>query len=79
LLIRAEEILLKAEDIKEGTGSYNLACAYSLLGDDTACLNWLQKSRGTGRLPNREHLENDKDLDPVRDKQWFKDFLKDIP
>lgn len=79
LLLQAKEILLQAEKTEEGIGAYNLACAYSLLEDETECLRWLENSKKVGRLPNREHLENDKDLDPVRDKQWFKDFIKDLP
>ena len=78
LLIKAKDVLLQAEQIEKGSGSYNLACVYSLLGHDAECLKWLETSKEAGRLPKREHLDNDKDMDSVREKQWFKDFLATV-
>ena len=79
LLIQAKEILLKAEESKEGSNSYNLArvCALNSEGDE--CLKWLIKSKERGDLPSRTHLEQDPDFANIRDRQWFKDFLKGVP
>jgi len=71
----AREKLMRAEQLSPGTGSYDLACLCSLLGEENDCLEWLQKSLGTGTLPNPEHLSTDSDLDRVRDCDWFKQFL----
>jgi hypothetical protein len=79
LLHQAKEILLKAEASKEGSSSYNLArvCALNSEGDE--CRKWLIKSKERGDLPSREHLKQDPDFENIRHKQWFKDFLKDLP
>ena len=79
LLHQAKEILLKAEASKEGSSSYNLArvCALNSEGDE--CRQWLLRSKEKGDLPSREHLEKDPDFGNLRDKQWFKDFLKNLP
>jgi hypothetical protein len=47
-------------------------------GDEQECLQWLSKSKDTGQLPERSHLDRDADLDPIRDKQWFKEFLETL-
>jgi tetratricopeptide (TPR) repeat protein len=79
LLVQAEEIFRKAEAIKEGSGSFNLACLCALNDEVNECRKWLMKSKETGNLPSRRHLEEASDLDSVRGQQWFKDFLKDLP
>ena len=79
LLNQAKETLLKAEAFKEGSSSYNLArvCALNSEGDE--CRQWLIKSKENGDLPSREHLEKDPDFASLRDRQWFRDFLKGLP
>ncbi|MFB3131599.1 MAG: hypothetical protein ACE10K_03670 [Rhodothermales bacterium] len=71
----AREKVLTAEDIKEGSGAYNLACLSALHGEDEEAQRWLEKARAQGTLPNRTHLLQDADLDGVRDKPWFQEFL----
>jgi hypothetical protein len=65
----------KENEIVPGSGSYNLACAYSLLGDAEECQKWLTDSREHGQLPSREHMANDSDLSAVREFPWFTQFL----
>lgn len=74
----AMEKYLAAEEIHPGAGSYDLACWHALNGDEEECRKWLEKSLDAGNLPNRKHLEEDTDLDNVRDKDWFKEFLEKI-
>jgi hypothetical protein len=71
-------VLHKAENIKGGSASYNLACVNALMGNEEDCKKWLQKSKEKGTLPSLKHVNEDKDLDSVRDKQWFKDLIKDV-
>ncbi|MBA7597835.1 MAG: hypothetical protein GH143_02410 [Calditrichaeota bacterium] len=75
LLDLAKEKSLQAEDIVTGIGAYNLACISALLGNEKECRSWLVKSREQDKLPNIDHLNSDEDLDSVRGKKWFKDFL----
>jgi tetratricopeptide (TPR) repeat protein len=72
----ASEKLSEAERIEPGTGSYNLACIAALTGRGEDCRQWLEQARQHGRLPGREHLESDTDLDPVRKQPWFTAFLE---
>lgn len=64
-----------ANEIVPGIGSYNLACAYILLGDGEACKKWLTDAREYGKLPSRVHMSNDSDLSAVRELPWFRQFL----
>jgi NAD-dependent SIR2 family protein deacetylase/Tfp pilus assembly protein PilF len=75
LLNDAEEKFQKTEKIEEGKGAYNLACIYAIRRNEEDCKKWLELSRDKGALPNRKHIEEDEDLEFVRDKKWFKDIL----
>ncbi len=75
LLEQATEKFLAAEALVEGPAAYNLACLSALRGDEEACLKWLQKSLQAGNLPDRDHLMQANDLNGVRDKPWFQEFL----
>jgi len=72
LLEKAKEKCLKAESIKRGTGSYNLACANYLLGDEEECKKWLKVGEEERTLPTHEHAMKDEDLESVHNKEWFK-------
>lgn len=72
LLKEATEKYKKAEEFTKGIAAYNLASIYALLNDEEECKKWLQICQQTGTLPTRKHAEGDKDLESVRDKEWFK-------
>ncbi len=72
---QAREKLLAAEAIQTGAGSYNLACLSALTGQPDECRRWLDTARRHDDLPSREHLEQDGDLDSVRELDWLKDLL----
>ncbi len=74
LLNQAEEKGLKAESLKKGSSAYNLACVYALKGNMDECRKWLLIGRKTGTLPTRETVMEDKDLDIVRNEDWFKEI-----
>jgi hypothetical protein len=67
MLQEAEAKLLKAEEIRTGSGSYNFACLAARRGDVASCQKWLQRCRENGTLPHRLHLLADFDLASVRD------------
>ena len=78
LLTLAVEKFHAAESLVPGSGSYNLACGHALLGDEEKCKKWLNACLDTGKLPGRDHLQNDTDLDSVRNKQWFKKLIASL-
>jgi adenylate cyclase len=53
---------------------YNLACFYSQMGDVDKALDLLQHS-----VTSRSWMENDHDLDNIRDHPRFKQFLASLP
>ena len=63
-------------DILPGKGAYDLVCINSIQKNFEEAKRWLEVSYESGTLPTLEHLENDTDLDNLRDFQWFKEFLK---
>ena len=76
---QAKEKALEAERIKPGAGVYNAACAWARLGEEDECQKWLERCRELGKLPPRKHMEEDEDLESVRDKEWFKEILEKAP
>lgn len=76
LLHEAIALFKRAETIQPGRGSYNLACVHALLEDFDECHIWLDKALELGKLPPCDHLREDKDLDSVRDQEWFKEILR---
>jgi hypothetical protein len=75
LLSQAEEKLLAAEQLATGAGAYDLACVAALRGQPVECRQWLERSQAAGRLPSRQHLASDDDLEAVRDEPWFAELL----
>ncbi|MCB2264227.1 MAG: tetratricopeptide repeat protein [Candidatus Thiosymbion ectosymbiont of Robbea hypermnestra] len=72
------EKLARVEALAPGRGAYNLACLAALQGRGNEARSWLLKSRNAGRLPNRAHLEQDTDLDRIRDTRWFRKLLSEL-
>jgi len=72
MLEEAKKKCLMAESIKTGSGAYNLACAYALLGEEAECRKWLEAGAHAGTLPACNHAMSDLDLESVRDTDWFK-------
>jgi len=78
LLSKAKEKMLQADEIKKGSGAYNLACISALLNDEAACREWLNIAYELKLLPELEHLNSDFDLDSVRDNNWFKEIIANV-
>ncbi|WP_165742046.1 TPR end-of-group domain-containing protein [Candidatus Thiosymbion oneisti] len=71
----AAEKLSRAEALAPGYAAYNLACLAALQGQEAEALSWLLKAREAGILPDRAHLEQDPDLDGIRNSDRFQAFL----
>jgi tetratricopeptide (TPR) repeat protein len=72
MLKQANEMCLKAESLRRGSGAYNLACVSALRGDKDGCRKWLNVRKENGTLPTREYAMKDSDLASVRGEEWFK-------
>lgn len=70
-----ESILKKAEAIKEGAGSYNLACLYSLLNQRDIALTWLENDLKHDPAPNKEEILSDLDFNNIKSDPQFKELL----
>jgi tetratricopeptide (TPR) repeat protein len=53
---------------------YNIACAYSLMGDKEKALQYLARSIDAGYM-DFGHMERDTDLDSIRQEQQYKEIM----
>lgn len=60
---------------KDSTALYNLACAYSLMGNKRKAIEYLRMSVAAG-YTNFGHMERDTDLDSIRGEKGYKELLK---
>ena len=71
LFSKAIVTLQRGEECSRGSGSYNLACAYSLLKQEELALDYLELAHSCATLPDKSHLDSDTDLDNVRHCERF--------
>ena len=76
ILAAAETYLVELLPQDSAKGLYNRACIAALRGQHERALELLEECRKAGTLLPREHLEQDKDMDSLRDLDAFKEFLK---
>jgi hypothetical protein len=79
LLQLAREKLLKAEEIRAGSGSYNLACVDALEGNTKEAIHWLQVAESTGTRLSRAKIAAEKDFDRIRHRPEFVTFVESLP
>lgn len=60
---------------KDSTALYNLACAYSLMGDKNNAVKYLRMSVAAG-YTNFSHMGRDGDLDSIREHKGYKELMK---
>lgn len=78
LYLAAKEHFERAEKIHKGHAVYNLACIYAILGQDDQCLQALLDAVNYGSLPSEQEILTDPDLDTVKEKGWFLDFIASL-
>lgn len=74
LISRAKEKALLAKKL-DCSETYNLACTHAMLGETREALDELEACNAYGTLPNKKHLENDTDLESLRNHPRFKSLL----
>mmetsp|Transcript_12884 Transcript_12884/g.25005 ORF Transcript_12884/g.25005 Transcript_12884/m.25005 type:complete len:589 (+) Transcript_12884:217-1983(+) len=85
-LHQAKQLLRRAQDEAPGFPAYNLACiaaqeAANAENDDQKslacrdCSSWLKVAQRTGGIPEASMLEEDEDLESVRQEDWFKQAI----
>lgn len=77
-LLKAESILLNVYKMNPNSqnATYNLSCISSILHNYDQSQVWFIKTFENGLLPPNSFLEEDSDLDNVRDFPWFKEIMK---
>lgn len=75
LLAEAERLIPKLE---KSDRDYTLACIRSVQGLMDEARTLLAETRAAGFLPDFAHLSTDKDLDSLRELDWFKQLLEEV-
>jgi tetratricopeptide (TPR) repeat protein len=75
---QAKKQFERANAIQAGTAAYNLACIYSLRGDNEACLKALESSKAKASLPDVADITSDPDMANVKDQDWFLAFIEEL-
>lgn len=67
------------EAIKEGRGSYNLACVEAQRGNIAAAIKWLRLGKDkSSAFPDCAHIAADSDFDRIRDEPEFRKVLAEL-
>lgn len=72
----AEDFFERAGSIQKGSAAYNLACIYALYGDSERCRQALLQAKEFGSLPDLQAIQNDDDMENVKQEDWFKEFTE---
>ena len=75
LLQQAKELAVKAKQFNSDN-TYNLACVEIRLGNIEAAKTALLDCENNNTLPSRADLQDDTDLNSVRELKWFTDLLE---
>ncbi|MCK4841081.1 MAG: hypothetical protein KAT04_04270 [Methylococcales bacterium] len=78
LYIKAKESFESAENIQNGSASYNLACMYALQNEGDACLKALENARDHGLVPDEQDIINDDDLQNIKKLSWFAEYINSL-
>lgn len=74
LLVQAKNTILKAESLKEGEGSYGMACLHAMEGHNKEALKWLKKALDKSPAL-REHAKYYYDFKGLRNDPEFKRLM----
>lgn len=77
ILNEAERVLLQAKVLGHAN-LYNLACLRAIQSRADEARELLLQTREAGYLPDYEHLGTDKDLNGLRELEWFQQLLEEV-
>jgi tetratricopeptide (TPR) repeat protein len=78
LLQQARQKSLEAEQIRVGSGAYNLACVEAIEGNTREAIRWLRTFESAGNRLSRARIAADKDFDRVRNQPEFVSFVESL-
>jgi hypothetical protein len=78
LYSKAKDSFDTAENIQQGSASYNLACLHALRNESDACLSALENARNYGLVPDEQNIINDEDLKNIKQLPWFTEYIKSL-
>ena len=78
LLRQARQKLQEAEQIRAGSGAYNLACVEAIQGNTREAVRWLQVFKSAGERLSRATIAADKNFDRVRNEPEFVSLLESL-
>ena len=76
--VKTYENAVQSRVMSKGTGYYNTACVYSLSKQSDKAFEWLNKAIDEG-FTNRNTMETDTDLEPIRSDARFQKVLARLP
>jgi F0F1-type ATP synthase membrane subunit b/b' len=71
-----EKLVMKVDELKNYYSIYNLACQYAKEGDTEATQDWLEQISADSHMLHCKHLQQEQDLESVRDFPWFQDLIE---
>ncbi|MCH8622541.1 hypothetical protein [Undibacterium sp. TS12] len=76
LLDEAQDLLMRGEELDEGSCAYNLACVFALKLDINQTVTWLDKCAAFGRLNDKAFIDGDRDFDLIRSHPEFTAWME---
>ncbi|MCK5813289.1 MAG: hypothetical protein KAH03_03485 [Cocleimonas sp.] len=70
-----EQLIMKADELKNYYSIYNLACQYAKEGKMEEAKDWLEQIALESNTLHCKHLRDDKDLKSIRDLPWFQRLM----
>ncbi len=70
-----EQLVLKVDELKNYQSIYNLACQYAKEGNVSDAKTWLEQATLNSSSMHCKHLQEDKDLDSLRELPWFQRLI----
>jgi hypothetical protein len=78
LLIQMKDLLIQAETLKKGSGSWLMACLHGRMKEPEMCLKWLERAKKNSALPAKQKLQTSSYMKTFCQDQWFIEFTNTL-